>query len=928
MRKKGKAGRLWAGGFLAAVAAGSLALGQQVLQHTFESRDPIWVQGPHDANYQELAHRLTDTRLTDPAHQEDERAHGGQRAELISLSVEAGSFIHYTHDIGRAPVNEDLTVSLWVCANRPGTRLLVRVVLPRERDPARADQPLTVLLPGDTYQLTSRWQQMMVREPVKLLSKQVQLLRANLKRDVSADDAYVDQLVLNVYSGPGETKVWTDDLEVGPVLEVKVPASPAPGAGPSQPAASRRAAEVQLRGKQLLVSGQRFFMLGIRHTGTPLKVLRDAGFNTVMLDETTPPGLLEDAVNLGFWVVPTLSPPGLPDRFGGHAPGQLTSRGAFEASVARFLNTDAVLAWDLGGNLGFEQSAAVARAARAFRDVDPLRPMAADVSDGLRSYTVGVDQLMVGVHRWPLLTTLDLAGYREWLEQRRRLVAPDTFCWTWIQTHLPDWYTALVYEKNGAGRFDEPIGPQPEQIRVLAYTAVGCGYRGLAFWSDRFLADSHGGRDRLLALALLNQELQMLEPLLVGAKEPVWIETSRPEIKAAVLRTDKGVLVLPVYAGKGGQFVPAHAAAAELSVTVPQVPATCQAWEVSPGRLRSYKCERVLGGTKVSLHDFSLTAALVFTADLGPTGLIVRFQEQQRRMRKLAAQWSHDLAEEELAKAERVQAELEQMGRGLPDGEALVGKAREWLDRCKQHRKNGEYGDAYGDAQVALQAVRLLMRAHWDQATRGLDAPVSSPYAVSFYTLPRHYAFVEQVRHLRAEGNALPDGDFEAPPDRVPVGWMAQEVPPLDEVEVSARRVADAPHGGRQCLMLKAEPKNPQLAPQVLERTFLAIHSPAVRFPPGTVVRVSAWVRIPDKVRGSADGALIYDSAGGEPLAVRLTEAAPGWKQYSLFRRVPASGTVNATLALTGLGTVYFDDVCIEALGEPPAADRAALARP
>ena len=56
-------------------------------------------------------------------------------------------------------------------------------------------------------------------------------------------------------------------------------------------------------------TGQNFFMRAIRHTGTPLKTLHDAGFNTVFLDERTPPGLVEDAVNLGFWIVPSLRPP-------------------------------------------------------------------------------------------------------------------------------------------------------------------------------------------------------------------------------------------------------------------------------------------------------------------------------------------------------------------------------------------------------------------------------------------------------------------------------------------------------------------------------------------------------------------------------------------------------------------------------------------
>jgi hypothetical protein len=896
----GKMTPVWAAALALVLAHGAAA--QQVLQNAFEGRETIWVAGAHDAAYEETLHRLT-----------DESAHNGQRSETIHLVAQAGSFIHYTYDVGRAPVNEDLNVLLFLRANRPGTQLLCRVVLPQERDPQNPQEFLTVLVPAETYQLVNRWQPLTLREPVKRLREQVQLLRAKLKRNVVADDAFVDRLVLNVYSGPGETKVWTDDLEIGPVFETKAPAAPGAG-GPGRPAATRQTSEVQLNGNQLLVSGQRFFLLGIRHTGTPLKVLRDAGFNTVWLDETTPPGLIEDAVNLGFWVVPALSTPNRP---GGRTPAQLTSREAFGRTVSRFIDTGAILGWDLGGNLTYEQTPDVARAAAAFRDVDPQRPVVADVADGFRSYSVSdfSDRLMMGTHRWPLGTSLELPAYKDWLARQRRLVPPKTFCWTWVQTHLPDWFLTTAYERGAGGKFDEPIGPQPEQIRILSYLAAGCGYRGLGYWSDRFLADSHTGRDRLLELALLNQEFQMLEPLLVGAKEPEWIDTNQGDIKAAMMRTDKAVLVLVVWVGGGGQYVPGKGAPWGLSVTVPQVPANCQAWEVLPGRLRSYKTDRVLGGTQVTLRDFNLTTVLVFTPDLGPTGLVVRFQEQHRRMRKAAAQWSHDLAEEELAKALHVQAELARAGQVLPDGEALAAKAREWLDRCKAQRRNGEFSEAYTSAQVALQAVRFLMRSHWEQATRGLSTPVSSPYAVSVFTLPRHYQFVEEVRRQRLEANALPEGDFEVPPDREMAGWLEQKVPPLDDVQMTAERVAEFPHAGKQCLRLQVSPRLPQLAPQVLERTFVAIHSPAVRLPPGTLVKVSGWLRIPKAITGSADGALLYDSAGGEPLAVRQT-AATGieWKNFTLYRRVPASGAIYVTMALTGLGTVFFDDVKIEPL--------------
>jgi hypothetical protein len=93
-----------------------------------------------------------------------------------------------------------------------------------------------------------------------------------------------------------------------------------------------------------------------------------------------------------------------------------------------------------------------------------------------------------------------------------------------------------------------------------------------------------------------------------------------------------------------------------------------------------------------------------------------------------------------------------------------------------------------------------------------------------------------------------------------------------------------------------------------------------VKLKPGTLVRISVWVRIPAPIRGSTDGAMIYDSVGGEPLAMRLTAPtkgspkSPAWQRYAVFRRVPASGTVSVTLALSGMGTVFFDDIHIEPL--------------
>src|SRR5262249_6862418 len=125
---------------------------------------------------------------------------------------------------------------------------------------------------------------------------------------------------------------------------------------------------------------------------------------------------------------------------------------------------------------------------------------------------------------------------------------------------------------------------------------------------------------------------------------------------------------------------------------------------------------------------------------------------------------------------------------------------------------------------------------------------------------------------------------------------------------------------GRQYLELniapkpnEAEPTKPIKPPQALERTYLSVTSPTVRLAPGTIVKISAWIRLPKSISATADGALFYDNAGGEALAIRIGETTD-WKRFILFRKVPVSGEISVTLALTGIGAAHFDDIKIEPL--------------
>jgi hypothetical protein len=387
--------------------------------------------------------------------------------------------------------------------------------------------------------------------------------------------------------------------------------------------------------------------------------------------------------------------------------------------------------------------------------------------------------------------------------------------------------------------------------------------------------------------------------------------------------------------GGGAQFVPGQSATPSLKMTVPMIPTGAQGWVVSPGEVKALpQLKRIIGGSEVTLAEFDITAAIVFTNDNSPNGLIVRWQDQSRRMNQLAAQWTYDLAGVELGKVEKIQSQLRDLGHEVADAASLLAKSRQLLASAKTAWDVQDYHTAYRESQRALRPLRILMRAEWEAAAKSLgpDAPsTASPYEVSYFTLPKHWKFRALLEQCSPGDNKIPDGDFERT-DSIPAGWRIQQSTP-DEVEGIAKVTTDNPHTGLGCLMIevkaKAPPPPPSAPPpangkpatppqpptiRALEPTYMAVTSPPVQLPPGSLVRISGWVNVLKPIEASADGALIFDTAGGEPLGVRISDPTKGWKRFTLFRRVPASGEVRVTAALTGVGTVYFDDLTIDPL--------------
>lgn len=998
--------RTWALLGLVLLAAG--VVGRQPSQepdsgmHThrdgFSGRQTAWLPGESNVRIAEKDHRIAEDRYFNAPSSEYLKIEGAPASNTSDAE-----FAYYFYETPPAPLTERTAASLWLKAFRAGIQLRARVVFPRERDPANPEVPLTTLIVGESYpeDKVRQWHRVRLMNPMDALRKQYAVLTARLGHQVDPTDAYIDRLVLNVYPGPGVTEIWVDDLEIGPCRPDprKPGGNRSPAATPTGRAvpAVSHPYNVEFIAGKVLIDKKPFFMRMIRHTDTgtqALKDLRDAKFNTVYFPSDAEPTLIDEAVTRHQFMVMA----GVPEL----SMDSQVAAGALERDAdklaehfRRFRSGDGVLMWDLGGGRTLEQIQGVARMADLLREYDPRRPRAVDIWDGYQSYADSLD--VIGTHRWPLFTSLELERYRQWLVQRKTLTGPGKLMWTWVQTHMPDWYIHLASRTpSGAMRNPAtgiagdaqlaagmPLGPQPEQLRLLTYMSVAAGCRGLGFWSDRFLSNSHYGRDRLIELFLLNCELELLEPVLFSIEDEKtqWVETSHPDVRAAIMRGKKGIIVLPIWLGAGNQYAAEQGALTQLKIKVPLVPEASDPWLLTPA---SYHNLRASGGVKnvppgveITIPQFDMTAAVVFTQDAAdPEGLVVRWQDNIRHVfGRRAAEYAKEQAIEVYNKTLMVHEQLRDLAPPVAGTEDLFRQAYRSIRQAEKYLDNAQPDMAYREARRALRPLRLYMREHWQAATQSLTTPTASPYAISYYTLPQHWELAYQMQASNPGDNQLPHGGFELG-GSIPKGGAAVESLPgwsirqatLDPVElkaaiIEASKVADeplepnipgfnsrairerysssriealrypaesaGPESGKHALYLSVTAKKPKGAAKdakpprlgILERTFLAVDSPLVEFSPGTWVRISFWAKV-EGVGASADGLLIYDSVGGEPLAARIFNTVDRsdrrnlnppvrWKEFHLYRQVPSSGQIGLTIAMTGTGEAFVDDVRI-----------------
>lgn len=688
----------------------------------FEGPKPSWRREETDATVKILAHERTALA-----------SHEGKSSERFEFTAGPGSVLYYSLNVPNVAIDDETRATLFVRSSRSGIQLYGRVVLPRDLDPDTG-RPSFVLVAGTSTATADRWQKVELSNMRAALEREVRVLRIGSGRKVPIEGAYLERLVVNLYSGAGGTEVFLDDLSLSPVpvdkgpevAEEKLPELPPTRDG--RPGRSPDSGRVQLVRNQLLKDGYDWVPTIIHAPGADPAILRQNGFDVLALDADDPPAVAQAAIKAGLMLMPTLNAgPGI-------------DPGVVVGQAATYPEKDYVAMWSLGDDLGTNRDLSARKVAleRHRRIVAGLHDLPAGTSR-LVTGTVGgfVPQYALAGRSLDLLgvEAPDLATAREpidtyrFLEQRRNLAIPKNPripMLAWIPASAPPAIAENVWGADPPPTWGQPE-ILPEQIRMYTYTALAAGYRAIGFRGGEDLTRPEG-EPRLIEMALLNAEIDLVESVLARGADtipfgpafppdpeipmvfnplgtsggissagkntsqqmPTLKETpAHPSIRVASLPTsdNRGRLLMVMDLPSQGQYVPGQMAINNLKLMVQGLESS-QAFEITPAGLNVLKRDRTTGGMRFTLPVFNVTALVLVTTDLSVKD---RLEADIARIAPMACELAIRQARASFELTRQINARLVLDGHSVRDSDDLLAQADEVIKAAGDAKDRMDY---------------------------------------------------------------------------------------------------------------------------------------------------------------------------------------------------------------------------------------------
>lgn len=819
------------------------------------------------------------------------RSHSGTTSFRFAFQSRGSQPILAKAPIQPSYVIRELNPQVHVFCYQPGVQLMARVVLPETPSPS-GDGAMTVWIKGDRCSQTQRWTKLSFGDGQEGLYQKFQaqlpLLRRQYGSDVNSHHAYVDSLAVNLCGGVGQQEVFLDTLQLpGQVLvesHVYRAADSSIQTVQYQQGQDIRPSRIRVGdGDSVIKIDDREFVLqAIEYNGEAMGGLRQMGFNTLWM--SSPPTLaqLQRAKENELWII---APPpvesGLPEID---------------------FQYDVVLAWLVGDEVHWSDQAVVKQRIDLIRqsDVREGRPTLVRVRTGMADYSRAADIICVG--KQVLGTSFPLHLYSNYIQQRSQLAQAKVPLIAEVDTEFPIELEQQVLAMSGT---TPPLAIQPEQLRSLCFQAMAGGARGFLFRSRSRLDDnSLVTQQRRLALQAINQQLAQLRPWIAGSAALGQEPQPNRNIRVYTFLTGRSRLLMVQQISGREAFAAGRSNPEGISIVDSGAGLSDRPYRLTPTGLVAATHRRQGQQLFVQLENAGDWEAVVLTED----PLVIQYEKQfspgpeytvlSLEQADLTAEW-----------ASRLSRAMVQANRDRQE----VRNAVDQLLSLRQSLRPMATSDdplAYWNQVLMLQREAALIGDLLVVESQQVHSwPTASPLVVHPFLVPLHWASISRFSQLEWSPNGMPGGDFEDLNHMIQVGWRHSSSGGAT-VASQATLLAEAAYDGRRGLQLQSQVVS-QLEAVAVEHTPIWVDSAVMPIPGNHLVRIAGNVKIDQAIKGSIDGVTIRDSLGGDALQQRLP-VTEGWMPFVVYRATTEPHDLRLTLALTGLGTVQFDEITVQ----------------
>lgn len=882
---------------------------------TFDGNQPTWTRNESDC--QIIERRWKQLRGLDVT---DEKTNN--TAERIQYRCGPGTRLLVSHPVTPAFVIPELRPSVRVRSGKRGIQLSVRIVLPHTPAP-NGEGPMTTLLAGPSSKQTNRWEVLKFapgNDLEQLLKTELWMLRGKFGSHVTVRDAYVDRIVLNLYTGSGDHSVEIDDLKLDGVVDasrvfdevkkfgrsinlindsnVKLVGGSSPiginpnsngpiAAGSAQQISGKQPSHIVRDGTVLLVRKRPFFPRIIQHNGESFDYLKAIGFNTIELKVAPSPAQLKQAADLDLWLV---APPPL----------------SVGLSPIGF-EYDRILAWSLGRDLSRRDVPTIQRTIRELRESDQRenRPTVGHASANWSNIASQTDILLVGLE--PLGSSFIASQYSDWIERRSRSISTSKPVWADIQTELSE-----AIEQQAKAVFGQ-IPPAPielQQIQFLTAEALSAGVRGLRFRS-RSRLDQPDPVTRLRALTCQynNRWLTQIEPWLAGGAlmgEVPSPSTTNSEVKVTAVNTNRARLLLIQRPTHHEQYWAGDNPVRALSINDPDSVYTSRVYQLTDTDLKPLSVTRQPGGTKIEIPDCPSTATIVMTEDpMVINGLIQSLKQPgQQSMFEMHT----EITRQWLAIMQLVDRQMARVGHRTPASSGSLNEAVNAFKTVAELTSRNSSTTALPYLDRTDERLAFSRREIQGEALNQFQSKSSTPLVAHCSLVPLHWQLAGQLQNSTSALNSLAGGDFENLELMKRSGWENNrdgESALQTNVELSQDAASDGQYGLKLTVA--------RTGTAGVESIPLWVSSPKIRIRPNQLVRIHGWANVPRTITDGENGLMIVDTLGTRGLAERIP-VTQGWQEFTLYRTADEEADLRIRFELNGIGTAMVDEVTVQVI--------------